>query len=120
RAWAEPRGFSKPAPPPVPQFSLVPYRRGDRLVSRCAQGKGARGLRTPLKPHLRSGRVHAQPCSPGADPVTPRGHTAAQRGFTLIELMLALSLLALLMMLLYQSFPAVAGSKLPGANRLAA
>jgi len=52
--------------------------------------------------------------------MTLRRHTAAQPGFTLLELMLALALLALLMMMLYQSFAAVAGSKLHGENRLAA
>lgn len=49
-----------------------------------------------------------------------RGRNATQRGFTLLELMLALSLAAMLMMILYESFAAVATSKLHGENRLLA
>ncbi len=52
--------------------------------------------------------------------MTRRPDSASQRGFTLIELMLALGLLSLLMVLLYQSFAAVASSKVHGENRLAA
>jgi general secretion pathway protein J len=52
--------------------------------------------------------------------VTPRTKIAAQRGFTLIELMLSLGLMALIMIILYQSFAAVAGSKVHGENRLTA
>ncbi len=52
--------------------------------------------------------------------MTLRGHNSYQRGFTLIELMLAMALVALLMMMLYESFAAVASSKLHAENRLAA
>jgi len=52
--------------------------------------------------------------------VTIRAHTDTQSGFTLIELALALGLLALVMIMLYQSFAAVASSKVHGENRLTA
>lgn len=47
-----------------------------------------------------------------------RAHTNTQRGFTLIELMLALALLGLLMVMLYGSFSAVANSKVHAENRM--
>lgn len=47
-----------------------------------------------------------------------RAQRCAQRGFTLIELMLALALLALLMIMLYGSFSAVATSKVHAENRM--
>jgi len=52
--------------------------------------------------------------------VTSRADIADEHGFTLIELMLSLGLMALIMIMLYQSFAAVAGSKVHGENRLTA
>ncbi|HTY53749.1 MAG TPA: prepilin-type N-terminal cleavage/methylation domain-containing protein [Candidatus Binataceae bacterium] len=52
--------------------------------------------------------------------MTLRKFKYAQRGFTLIELSLAIGLLALVMIMVYQTFAAVAGSKVHGENRLTA
>src|SRR5271156_1522277 len=102
-------------------------RRSLGHVSRCAQGRGYDLLRPQTFAKLRAGRVPAfagparyDYVTRGADAMTDRRISThrAPRGFTLIEMMLAISVLALILTMLASAFSTIAHSKVHAEGRL--